>query len=324
MSSIHAVIGNGTAPASVIKEGLRDILEDGDIVAIPWYGKPTDGLAAVYDYILDNNIDFVMLHHKSNEPAKAFTSAQNGSTIVMDNVNASLLTTVGQGGKVLFLWDDRDSAADDMLKLVNFVFDNIGEQTLVLELTNGLAPISLSLAEEAPAATTDDVEVDPTDDSPTSFTREELSIMPIQSLKRMAEDNGLPEGVVGKNNYIDTILGVPLKDSAYPPLKAVTEFLEARVEVVKGILAKSEPVTILVPKDHKASLIMGLPELKASIDNTAIEPMDGTTVNLLKTRALEFGTSILEHVPQGRNRSLAITALEDALGRAIKGVMTDA
>lgn len=318
MASIHGVIGNGSAPDTVIKEGLRDILGDGDILVLPWYGKPTDGLAAVYDYVLDNSIDFVMLHHKSDVPAKAFTTSTCGSIVVADNVDASVLQSIGGGGKVLFLWDDRSSAARDMDKLANFIFDNLDEKTLVLELTNGLAPISLSLVDTLPDEESS-TEVDPTDDSPITFSREELSIIPIQSLKRMAEDHGLPAGVVGKANYIDTILGIPLKDSALPPLKLVAEGTETLDR-----LADKNVVHIDVVSGNKVALIMGLPELKLSLGSVGSIPLDEATVGLLRTRALEFGTSILEHVPQGRNRSLAITALEDALDRAVKGVMTNA
>lgn len=321
MSRTHGVVGDGSAPSNVINEGLKDLLEEGDVVALPWYGKPTPGLAAVYDYILDNEVEFVMFHTDDTKPPKSFTSADTGSTSAVTDVHHAILKTVGSGGKVLFMWDD-EKAGD----LIDVVFDTVAESVLVLELTNGLAPISLSLVPAPPVAAMMEEEVDPTDDAPISFTRDELGIMPVPSLRRLAEAKGLPAGVSGKANFIKVILGEELSEAALPPApiqtttsKVTTDLSSVQVEVVKEILDKSEPV-----KPSRPEVVIGMAELQRSLESVGAVPLDEATVGLLRTRALEFGTSILEHVPQGRNRSLAITALEDALDRAVKGVLTNA
>lgn len=298
MSRIHAVVGSGTAPDSVIKEGLRDVLESDDIVVIPWYGKPTPGLAAVYDYVLDNSIDFIMYHDGANLPAKAFATAESGSLICCPNVDLGVIASVASGGKVLVLWDATNEAA--MEELINNVFDNISEKTLTLELTNGLAPISLSLLTPEPVD-----EVDPTDDSPKEFTREELSIMPVGALKRLAESKGLPTGVTGKGNYIKVILGEELSLSALPP-------------------ADTNNTNISEDTKMPTPIVIGVDDLKRSLADVTPSGTQVVIIDLLRTRGIEFGTAILEHVPTGRHRSLAITALEDALDRAVKGILTNA
>lgn len=302
MTRIHGVVGSGTAPDTVIKEGLKDLLEDGDIVMLPWYGKPTPGVAAVYDYVLDNGIEFIMYHDSGANPPSAFSTAEMGTLIAVNiNVDLAISQDVSSGGSVLVLWDTENEKY--MEALVTTVFDHTSEKTLVLELTNGLAPISMSLIDTPPPQVED--EVDPTDDSPIEFTREELSIMPVGSLKRIAESKGLPDGVSGKGNYIKVILGEELSLSALPP-----ETIQTNTSTV-GAVKMTAPT------------VMGVDDLKKSLADVTPSGSQVVVIDLLRTRGIEFGTAILEHVPLGRNRSLAITALEDALDRAVKGILTN-
>lgn len=339
MSRTHALLGIGNAPKSVIQEGLRDVLKDGDIIALPWYGKPTDGLAAAYDYILDNDIEFVMYHDPSVLPPKAFTSSELGKVQQSNSIalDEEILLSVHDKGKVLILWDDASAES-----LIHTVFDVIGDNTLVLELTNGLAPISLSLTPEAevtPAATSY-VEDDPTDDAPVAFTEDELNIMPVASLKRLAMETGnLPDGVSGKANYIKVILGTDLPEQALPPkedrLVHVTP-KEAKPHPLNKPTAgpppsqnigKPMPVTLgdsdLTLPAPTTPVVVGYEELRASLFDHAREPSrrETETINDLTIAAFQLGEHIIANVPAGRHRSLALKALEDVVSRSVKGII---
>lgn len=320
MSRTHALLGIGNAPKSVIQEGLRDVLKDGDIIALPWYGKPTDGLAAAYDYILDNDIEFVMYHDPSVLPPKAFTSSELGKVQQSNSIalDEEILLSVHDKGKVLILWDDASAES-----LIHTVFDVIGDNTLVLELTNGLAPISLSLTPEAevtPAATSY-VEDDPTDDAPVAFTEDELNIMPVASLKRLAMETGnLPDGVSGKANYIKVILGTTLPEQALPPKEDRPVHVTPKEEKPVPVTLGDSDLTLPAPT---TPVVVGYEELRASLFDHARLPSrrETETINDLTSAAFQLGEHIIANVPAGRHRSLALKALEDVVSRSVKGII---
>lgn len=328
MSRIHALLGTGNAPKTVIQEGLRDLLEEDDVVALPWYGKPTDGLAAAYDYILDNDVQFLMYHNPDNKPPKAFTSAESGSTLEVNGVEKQILGAMANKGKVLILWDDNEAE-----ELVNFVFDTVPESALVLELSNGLAPISLSLVpekEEVTPVATSYVEDDPTDDAPVAFTEDELNIMPVASLKRLAMETGnLPDGVSGKANYIKVILGTTLPEQALPPKEAKPHPANKPTAgpPPSQNIGKPMPVTLgdsdLTLPAPTTPVVVGYEELRASLFDHAREPSrrETETINDLTSAAFQLGEHIISNVPAGRHRSLALKALEDVVSRSVKGII---
>lgn len=338
MSRIHALLGTGNAPKTVIQEGLRDLLEEDDVVALPWYGKPTDGLAAAYDYILDNDVQFLMYHNPDNKPPKAFTSAESGSTLEVNGVEKQILGAMANKGKVLILWDDNEAE-----ELVNFVFDTVPESALVLELSNGLAPISLSLVpekEEVTPAVTSYVEDDPTDDAPVAFTEDELNIMPVASLKRLAMETGnLPDGVSGKANYIKVILGTALPAQALPPKEDLPVHVTPKAAkpypankptagpLPSQNIGKPMPVTLgdsdLTLPAPTTPVVVGYEELRASLFDHAREPSrrETETINDLTSAAFQLGEHIISNVPAGRHRSLALKALEDVVSRSVKGII---
>lgn len=61
--------------------------------------------------------------------------------------------------------------------------------------------------------------------------------------------------------------------------------------------------------------------LITSLTNQApIDPEVVKVFEAIREQAYEFAEAIFNFVPEGRNRSMAITHLEDAVMRAIKGV----
>ncbi len=179
--NVHAIVGGGSAPEKVIIEGLRDVLNEGDSVGLIWRGKPTSTEEDIFGYVLDNEIPFTMYYEDGEPPHKSFREVDHGVCQKTRTLMTSALKAVEGTGKVLFLWDDEDT--DDQ---IDFVFDNISKDTLVLELTNGCAPIVIN--DDIPEPVDPDLqeEVEEALDD-TTFTKEELESMTAVAVKRYGE-----------------------------------------------------------------------------------------------------------------------------------------
>ena len=322
MSNIHVVIGTGTASAKTIASGLEDVLKKDDTVAVPWYGtKPVPkGLVAVYDYLLDEEIPTILVHANGTTPPKMF-EADNVSYLPAANVNTKLLRALDGKGNVLVLWDKDEE--DESIALAKRIFDVVDESTLVLELTNGLAPVSYADDEPAKA----DAE-DPADDDDEKapevqpLTRVELESMPAAALKKMAKDTGnLPDGIIGKANYIKVILGEELPGHAYPPGREPEDAPKAETKTRRR---KTEEDTEPAPGTPASPTVVGEEDLKRSLfPNPNPSDEQGLSIEQLRNAAFTFGKIILTVAPVGRNRALAITALEDAVTRTVRSICLD-
>ena len=80
-------------------------------------------------------------------------------------------------GSVLFLWDEDD------IDLLEEVWEMIDEETDILELTNGLAPIVLE-EDDTPDPEPVEEEEEEEDEDDTRFTKEELENMAAAAVKR--------------------------------------------------------------------------------------------------------------------------------------------
>lgn len=180
----HAVVGAGTAPAKVIREGLNDVLDEGDVVLLQWTGKPTEGQETVYDYVLDNEIPFVMYYEDGANPPKVFRESDEGTIQKSrEPLGKALDDTTGS---VLVLDEDDD----EFLILVHDMKD---PGSVMLNLTNGLAPIVIEDEDpevtEAASRYEDDEEEDEDEDD-TRFTKDELEVMAASAVKRYGERIG--------------------------------------------------------------------------------------------------------------------------------------
>jgi len=174
------VLGRGGAtPTEVIEAGLADSVDAvKDKIHIPWFGKPIPSdLETVYDWVMDNEVSFVLHADKASSVPKAFRTCLFGEVVEGDPVAgvASACSTL------LYLWDDASATLE-------FVADMPKAPALVLDLTAGLIPIEFESEEEAITAPSlskyDDDDDD--DEAPQDMTREELEIMPALSVKRYA------------------------------------------------------------------------------------------------------------------------------------------
>jgi hypothetical protein len=228
---VHAIVGTGSAPARVIAEGLRDGIGKEDAVSLVWTGRPTAGMEMVYDFVLDNDISFQMFYADGTTPPRVFRESEFGAVQKVRDPFISALKSVALGGNAFFLWDEEKDDAQIMP-----VFDTIEQGVLVLELTNGLAPISMDM--EIPEPVEREVEKDeaePQDD--TQFTKEELEVMTAFAVKRYGERLGTK--ATTKGGIIEELFPAPLIKEAAPLIKEADPELE---KLLDEELAHAHPV----------------------------------------------------------------------------------
>lgn len=182
MREAYGVIGAGSAPRKVIEAGLNDIGIT-PVFIIPWYGKVTDGLEIVYDWVLDNDAIFsIVAKDGVKAPHKALATKAT-SVMMVEDVDAHIVRTLKDRevqGMALVLWDqDKEKYSVDVASMA------IDFKLPTLELTNGLVPIILN-----------DLEVTAKEDEmpdlgEASYDRETLEMMPTALVKRMAKDKGM-------------------------------------------------------------------------------------------------------------------------------------
>jgi hypothetical protein len=195
----HVVLGKGSAPEKVIIEGLKDILKDGDEIAFAWSGSPVpEGIEAVYGYVLDNEIPFVMVYTEDQKVPGSFRMAEHGVVQKVRNPIQSLLKDLD--GKVLVLWSDDEN---DEGGLIDQIFDAAPDAS-VLELTNGLAPIVIEAdaPAEAPSAPAEQ-----DDEDSSYFTEEQLRSMAPPAVVRYGKNRGC--SATTKDGVIAELFGSP-------------------------------------------------------------------------------------------------------------------
>ena len=211
---VHAIIGEGTAPGKVIAEGLRDGIGGTDCVSLVWTGKPNASQEVVLDYILEHEIAFQMFYEEGTTPPRVFRESEQGAVQKVRHANVAAVEAVRNGGKVFYMWDN--DAPDDQ---VNFVFDH-SEGALVLELTNGLAPISIDI--DIPEPVEPEIAKEPeADEADSSFTKDELEIMTPFAVKRYGERLGAKAKT--KSGIIAELF--PDEDEAEEPVEEFQENL---------------------------------------------------------------------------------------------------
>ena len=182
MREAYGVVGAGVAPRKVIEAGLNDIGVS-SVFIIPWYGKMTDGLEVVYDWVLDNEAIFSIVAKDEVKAPPKVLSSKATSVMVVQDVDAHIVRTLKERevqGMILVLWDqDKEKYSVEVASMA------IDLKLPTLELTNGLVPIILNDSEETI------VEDEMPDLGEAAYDRETLEMMPMALVKRMAKDKGL-------------------------------------------------------------------------------------------------------------------------------------
>lgn len=198
---IHAVLGTGPSSEKAIVEALKDALSDGDELVMPWVWPIPASLSYVYKYALDHEVPFTLFYDDdvAKPPTKSFREAD--SCVVQKTRDPFGACLKACEDSVLFLWDD-ETAGSDIPK----IFAG-SESVVVLELSNGLAPIVLM--EEAPPSPEPSPEEDEEDDS--IFSKEELEMMTAHAVKRYGERIGC--SATTKSSIIEELFGAEVESA---------------------------------------------------------------------------------------------------------------
>jgi len=199
---IHAVLGTGPSSEKAIVEALKDALSDGDEMAMPWVWPIPDSLSYVYKYALDHEVPFTLFYSDdaAKPPTKSFREA--GSCVVQKTRDPFGACLKACDDSVLFLWDD-ETAENDIQK----IFAG-SESAVVLELSNGLAPIVLT--EEAPPSS--ELAPEEEDEEDTSIlSKEELEMMTAHAVKRYGERRGCE--ATTKTGIIEELFGAEVESA---------------------------------------------------------------------------------------------------------------
>lgn len=183
MREAYGVIGSGSASRKVIEASLNDIgLEPTFIV--PWYGKVTEGLEVVYDWVVDNEAAFSIVAKDGVKAVPKVLASKATSVIVVEDVDTHIINTLKNReveGLALVLWDQ-----DKETYSVSIASKAIDLRLPTLELTNGLVPIVLDDDSGEPEKAEEELP----DIGEANYERETLEMMPTSLVKRMAKDKG--------------------------------------------------------------------------------------------------------------------------------------
>lgn len=183
MREAYGVIGSGSASRKVIEASLNDIgLEPTFIV--PWYGKVTEGLEVVYDWVVDNEAAFSVVAKDAVKAVPKVLASKATSVIVVEDVDTHIINTLKNReveGLALVLWDQ-----DKETYSVSIASKAIDLRLPTLELTNGLVPIVLDDDSSEPEKAEEELP----DIGEANYERETLEMMPTSLVKRMAKDKG--------------------------------------------------------------------------------------------------------------------------------------
>lgn len=292
---VHAIIGTGETSKKALYESLDEILSEGDAVSLVWAGPPNETVELVYDYILDNEMEFTMFYSEEHTPPKAFRTAENGITQKSRNPIVAAVKSVANDGAVLVLWDDDDQ--DDYVNAADAVADR---DLLFMELSNGLAPIAFADEEEEPEEEETEVEEPEEED----FTREELLNMPAAAVKRYGVSKGAKAATKGG-----------IIDELFPMIQYEEEEEEEEAPLKVGDkVPKPDFPRHSNEEDQWVKLERSLTNITPNAE--AIE-----AIETLRASFKETGRVLLETGSFGRERSLAITKLEEAAMWAVKGIV---
>ena len=178
---IYGILGSGTTSKKVITAALDDLGVEVEYI-VPWYGKATEGLEHVYDWMLDNNAVFTMI--ATDKVPKILMNCAKDIFLNVDDVDEKIIDLLKfkkNAAHATILWEEGNDKRST--KLAESCID-AGIPTL--ELTNGLVPI---VFDEEPVTTPEPVAVQQ-DEPVEEFDRETMENMPAAVVKRMAKDKG--------------------------------------------------------------------------------------------------------------------------------------
>ena len=172
----YGIIGSGTAAPKAIWAALDDLDQNATFI-VPYVR--TAGLELVFDWLVSNEMDFIVV----GNPGKSIRGYAK-DVIPSDGTGyMSVLSQLDSDSTLLVMWED--GLDREILAAANAGME-------ILELTNGLLPISVLDDDENPAPQVEveaQVEVETLDEEEmVVFSEEDLQGMPVAAVKRYAQN----------------------------------------------------------------------------------------------------------------------------------------
>ena len=198
---IYGVLGSGKAKEKIVLDGLFDAHEQASTFLIHARRNPQGSVTTVYDFLADNEINFIAYHRIDDNPPKALLSLSSGEQKTDDPAMSIITSLKRSGGTLLLLWDEENPESSEKFAIMA---SNAGVP--IKDLTDGLTPI---VVEGSDTPEVVEEEKEPIEEPTLAFSREELLNMNIGVLRRQAKALGIDSvGRVTKEEIVDLIMGV--------------------------------------------------------------------------------------------------------------------
>ena len=183
----YVIAGKGDVSQEVLTAGLND-LPGISMFYVPWIGsqntRPSEGLRKVYDYLVDGELNFILL---AKDKAAVHPAIAEAADEVVESGSSSPelhFEVIPPDATALILWSDEDLSHTEGL-----VCEYFDRGHPLLDLTNGLTPIEVeSDVSTTPPAREPDSPIQ--EDALPPLTNEDLESMPAGVRKQLDKSLG--------------------------------------------------------------------------------------------------------------------------------------
>lgn len=137
----YLIGGTGNASANVIETGLNDT--QGTCFHVIWTGKPTAGQARVLDWLITRNEKFIVYSTGKVHPSVVDASMLVYKVEYLVHDAFTLAESIAEGNLKTLVLFDTDESGEPTELTKELVFGASDRNLECLELTNGLAPLSV-------------------------------------------------------------------------------------------------------------------------------------------------------------------------------------
>ena len=219
----YVIIGNGDTSPNIIEDCLAD-LPAPRMFFLEIAQTSQTGLCRVYDWLLDNNEDYVG-YYNENAPSVLVTSAFN-SIKTPTPVSALKDLAETEGSTILYLWNEEISA-DCTFEVTEMVDRGL----TVLDLTQGLTPFLL---------VDEPKKVEPAKDVLPPLTRSEYESMSVKTLQQQARAQGLDVSNLLKADIINKFLGQEIATKTEETVTLIIVYADKTVTSLQYPLSKAQ------------------------------------------------------------------------------------
>lgn len=252
MLQTYGILGAGDGGKYVIEEALKELGTDNDfIIGCP--SKLTPALERVLDWLDTNETAYSIIHDGLPSSNKYLENAVQEYETPTKNVTVALLRMLKEEkGTLLLIWDD-----GDLPEMERICVKAADMGIKILDLTNGLVPVTVLSAEveeeSTPPAT--EIEVEP-------FSREEMLSMSLGVLRKTAKVQGVAIGPhTTKSQIVDAILSArneePEEEVILPPVDLGTFHIVSSATNDRAITSSTE--TCMLTAVFPSGVIMSRP-----------------------------------------------------------------